>query len=113
MTVVLDILGYVTDDAELQIEPVGDLAVALIQLRPSREPTVWWPPAASLDARGGLAGLQAARLRGVATCLLTNGCQATATSNGGGPRHVLVLGGEAAGHVASRQCRFVARGQRI
>jgi hypothetical protein len=59
MTVVFDILGYVTDHHELAIEPDDNLKRALLPLWPSEHQNIWWPPVTSLDAAGGVPGLLA------------------------------------------------------
>ncbi|MFC0438040.1 hypothetical protein [Kutzneria buriramensis] len=72
INVVFDIVGYVTDDVEMQIEPDEALATELLPLWPPCEPRIWWPPTGSLDASGGLAGLDTAQLVGITTFLPTS-----------------------------------------
>lgn len=57
ITVVFDIIGYVTDDYEMDISPDDDLKRALLPLWPAEHPDVWWPPVTRLDAIGGVPGL--------------------------------------------------------
>ena len=59
ITVVFDIVGYVTDDYEMDISPDDVLKRALLPLWPAEHPTIWWPPVTSLDAIGGVPGLLA------------------------------------------------------
>lgn len=57
ITVVFDILGYVTTDYEMDISPDDNLKRALLPLWPPEHPSVWWPPVTSLDIMGGVPGL--------------------------------------------------------
>jgi hypothetical protein len=41
----------------LQADRIGQLRFALLPIWPSKFPIIWWPPAESLDAIGGLRGL--------------------------------------------------------
>jgi len=50
ITVVFDIVGYVTDDYEMGISPDGNLKRALLPLWPSAHPSIWWPPSPALTA---------------------------------------------------------------
>lgn len=57
LNVAFDIIGYVTDDIELDIDPDDDLKRILLPLWPTRHPTIWWPPVTNLEVIGGLPGL--------------------------------------------------------
>jgi hypothetical protein len=57
ITVVFDILGYVTDDYEMDISPDDNLKRAFLPLWPAEHPSIWWPPVTSLDIIGGVPGL--------------------------------------------------------
>lgn len=57
ITVVFDILGYVTDDYELAIDPDDNLKRTLLPLWPVEHPAIWWPPVTNLDVIGGVPGL--------------------------------------------------------
>ena len=57
ITVVFDIIGYVTDDFEMDISPDDYLKRALLPLWPAEYPSIWWPPVTNLDVIGGVPGL--------------------------------------------------------
>lgn len=72
LTVVFDILGYVTEEAELNITPDESLKRALLPLWPSEHARIWWPPVTSLDAAGGMPGLIAGHITGLPTLIAGN-----------------------------------------
>jgi hypothetical protein len=76
LNVVFDVFGHVPDkfdpravpepiDFGLQINPSENLRSALLPIWPAENPTIWWPPARSLDAIGGIDGLASVPLVGV------------------------------------------------
>ena len=67
LTVVFDIVGYVTDDIELKINPDESLARALLPIWPSRHPKIWWPPTVNLNVIGGVSGLASGQLVSIPT----------------------------------------------
>lgn len=65
LTIVFDILGYVTDDYELDIDPDSNLKRALLPLWPAEHPKIWWPPVTTLDVIGGVPGLLTTQFTGI------------------------------------------------
>ena len=67
ITVVFDIIGYVTDDFEMDISPDDYLKRALLPLWPAEYPSIWWPPVTNLDVIGGVPGLTTSQFTGIPT----------------------------------------------
>lgn len=65
LTVVFDILGYVSETDLVNIDPDEDLKRALLPLWPSEHPRIWWPPVTNLDVIGGVPGLTNSPIVGV------------------------------------------------
>ena len=60
LNVVFDVFGYVSPDPDLHLHvdlPV-EVERALLQIWPVKHPTIWWPPAVTLDVVGGLSGFE-------------------------------------------------------
>jgi hypothetical protein len=59
LNVVFDVFGYDSEQWDVFTELSKEPARALLQIWPVKNPTIWWPPVASVDMLGGLSGLQA------------------------------------------------------
>lgn len=69
LNVVFDIFGHVQAEFGLHADLSEDLRRALLPIWPSEHPTIWWPPATSLDVIGGVQGLADVPLEGIPTVI--------------------------------------------
>lgn len=60
LNVVFDVFASSSDEPDLylRMDLASEVERALLQVWPVKHPTIWWPPAQSLDALGGLSGLE-------------------------------------------------------
>jgi hypothetical protein len=65
LNVAFDVFGWLPTEYGLHAQLTEDLGKALLPIWPIEHPTIWWPPATSLDVLGGLQGLAAVEFTGM------------------------------------------------
>jgi hypothetical protein len=71
LNVFFDSFGYESPNMKLEQSMDGELGRALLIIWPPKHPKIWWPPAQTLDAVGGVDGLGKIPLKGLPSFLPT------------------------------------------